>query len=77
MLKKTVVGICGGPSCCQVNQKLWKLSEDLDPEVFKVEEAQCLGLCEQSPNIRIDDPTTGERVKHEGVDGEKWDIIIN
>ena len=77
MTKKTTVGICNGRSCCRTNAKLWKLAEDLPEDQFKVEEAACLDRCRNAPSIRIDDPETGQRVKHANVDEATMLNLLN
>ena len=68
-MTKKVIGICGGRSCCRTNQKLWDEARQSENENVVFEEAMCLGLCEDGPNIRVDDE--GKREKVSGVTRER------
>lgn len=68
MTDKKVIGICGGPTCCNHNKLLWEYAEALECDDVVFEEAQCLGMCETAPNIRVDEK--GERKKYQKVSVE-------
>ncbi len=79
-MSKKVIGICCGRSCCNRNKLLWSKVREVEREKdgkmdgVVIEEAMCLGMCEDGPNIRVDED--GVRRKESGVTEEDLEGVM-